>query len=145
MRSTIQIIPVAGLAATLGLASYMVAQLHAQAAVTKGDFTNAAVAEVLDAQGQLVLRGQFALSDEEDEDDVELKAALQPAGADNDATGEAEVEFSKDAPQQQEIEFSVRNLAVGTPVRFVIDGQVVGQASVDRRGRARLEIDLPVR
>ena len=145
MESRTQIIPVAGLAATLGLAAYMVTQLHAQATVTAGDFTNAAIAEVYDGQGQMVLRGQFALSDEEDEDDVERKAVLQAAGADTDAAGDAEVEFSKSAPEQQEIEFSVRNLAAGTPVRFVIDNQVVGQASVDRRGRARLEIDLPVR
>jgi hypothetical protein len=144
MGNTIQVIPVTGLAATLGLAAYMVTQLHAQATVTAGDFTNAAIAEVYDGQGQIVLRGQFALSDEDD-DDVERKAALRPAGADTDAAGEAEVEFAKSAPAQQEIEFAVRNLGVGTMVRFVIDNQVVGEASVDRRGRAKLEIDLPVR
>jgi hypothetical protein len=45
-------------------------------------------------------------------------------------------------PAQQEIEYSVRNLAAGTSVTFLIDGQVIGQASVDRRGRAELEIDV---
>lgn len=145
MGSRIQIIPVAGLAATLGLAAYMVTQLHAQQApVTAGNFTNAALAEVYDGQGQIVLRGQFALTDEDD-DDVERTAALRPAGADPDATGDAEVEFAKSAPAQQEIEFSVRNLAAGTVIRFVIDNQVIGEAAVDRRGRAKLEIDLPVR
>src|SRR5688572_10571219 len=94
MGHRIQIIPVAGMAATLGLAAYMVTQLHAQATVTAGDFTNAAMAEVYDGQGQIVLRGQFALSDDDD-DDVERKAALRPAGADTDAAGEAEVEFAK--------------------------------------------------
>lgn len=143
MGNTIQLIPVAGLAATLGLAAYMVAQLHAQATVA-GDFTNAATAEVYDGQGQIVLRGQFALSDEDD-DDIERKAALRPAGADSDAAGEAEVEFAKSTPVQQEIEFSVRNLGAGTVVRFVIDNQVVGEATVDRRGRAKLELDLPAR
>jgi hypothetical protein len=145
MGNRIQIIPVAGLAATLGLAAYMVTQLHAQqATVSAGDFTNAAIAEVYDGQGQVVLRGQFALSDEDD-DDIERKAALRPAGADSDAAGEAEVEFAKSTPVQQEIEFSVRNLGAGTVVRFVIDNQVVGEATVDRRGRAKLDIDLPAR
>ena len=77
-------------------------------------------------------------------DDVERKAALQPAGADADAAGEAEVEFAKNAPTQQEIEFSVHNLAAGTSVTFLIDGQVIGRAAVDRRGRAGLEIDVPL-
>jgi hypothetical protein len=146
MGNRIQIIPVAGLAATLGLTAYMVTQLHAQqpAPVTAGDFTNAAVAEVYDGQGQVVLRGQFALTDEDD-DDIERKAVLRPAGAAADVTGEAEVEFAKTTPMLQEIEFSVRNLGTGTVVRFVIDNQVLGEATVDRRGRAKLDIDLPVR
>jgi hypothetical protein len=139
-----QIIPIAGLVATVAFAVYMVMQLHAQKAVPATDFTHAAIAEVHDAQGQIVLKGQFATADEPDEDDVERKAALQPAGTDADAAGEAEVEFVKSAPALQEIEFSVRNLAAGTSVTFLIDGQVVGQASVDRRGRAELEVDVPI-
>lgn len=142
MNNPRQIIPIAGLVGSAGLAVYMVTQLHAQATQPAGDFTNAAVAEVQDGQGQLVLRGQFAVAAEQDDDDVERKAALQPTGNDADAAGEAEVEFSKSAPAQQEIEFSVRNLAAGTSVTFLIDGQVIGQASVDRRGRAELEIDV---
>jgi hypothetical protein len=137
-------IPIAGLAGTLALAVYMVTQLHAQTTVPAADFTNAAIAEVQDGQGQIVLRGQFAVADEQDDDDVERKAALQAAGTDTDAAGEAEVEFAKSAPAQQEIEFSVRNLAAGTSVTFLIDGQVIGQASVDRRGRAELEVDVPM-
>jgi hypothetical protein len=62
------------------------------------------------------LRGHFAAANEQD-DDIERKAALQPTGADTDATGEAEVELAKSAPTQQEIEFSVRNLAAGTSAR----------------------------
>jgi hypothetical protein len=81
--------------------------------------------------------------DEQDEDDVERKAALQAVGSDGDAVGEAEIEFSKSAPAQQEIEFSVRNLAAGSSVGFFIDGHVIGHATVDRRGRAELEIDVP--
>jgi hypothetical protein len=144
MSNTRQIISIAGLAGTLALAVYMVTQLHAQTTVPAADFTNAASAEVQDSQGQIVLRGQFAVADEQDDDDVERKAALQPAGTDTDAAGEAEVEFAKSAPAQQEVEFSVRNLAAGTSVTFVIDGQVIGQASVDRRGRAELEVDVPM-
>ena len=143
MSNTRQIVPIAGLAGTLALAVYMVTLLHAQTTVPAADFTNAAIAEVEDSQGQIVLRGQFAVADEQDDDDVERKAALQPAGTDTDAAGEAEVEFAKSAPAQQEVEFSVRNLAAGTSVTFLIDGHVIGQASVDRRGRAELEVDVP--
>ena len=139
MSSKRQIIPFAGLFGTVAFAVYMVIQLHGQATLPTGDFT---IAEVQDAQGQIVLRGQFGIADEQDEDDVERKAALQPAGTDADAAGEAEVEFSKSAPTEQEIEFSVRNLAAGTSVTFLIDGHVIGQASVDRRGRAELEMEV---
>ena len=99
--------------------------------------------EIRDAQGRGVLQGQFVASPE-DEDDIEREAPLKPTGIDPDAAGEAEVEWPKTGGPQ-EIEFSVRNLAAGTVIRFVIDNQVVGEASVDRRGRAKLEIDLPVR
>jgi hypothetical protein len=144
MSNTRQIIPLAGLAGTFAFSVYMVTQLHAQTAATAIDFTNAAIAEVQDGQGQIVLRGQFAVVDEQDDDDVERKAALQAAGTDADAAGEAEVEFAKSAPAKQEIEFSVRNLAAGTSVTFLIDGQAIGQASVDRRGRAKLDVDVPL-
>ena len=94
MSNARQMIPIGGLAGTFAVAVYMVTQLHAQTAAPAFDFTNAAVAEVHDAEGQIVLRGQFAVVDEQDnDDDVERKAALQAAGADADAVGEAEVEF----------------------------------------------------
>jgi hypothetical protein len=144
MSNTRQMIPIAGLLGTIALAVYMVARLHAQATVPAVDFTNAASAEVQDAQGQILLRGEFAAADEDDEDEVERKASLQPAGTDTDAAGEVEVEFAKIAPVEQEIEFSVRNLSHGAPVRFFIDGHLIGQASVDRRGRAKLDVDVPV-
>ena len=144
MNKARRIIPLAGLAATAGLAVYMVTRLHAQASVPAHDFTNAAIAEVQDGQGQIVLRGEFAIAAEQDDDDVERKAVLRAAGNDTDAAGEAEVEFAKTRPGRQEVEFSVRNLAAGTSVTFLIDGQLIGEASVDRRGRAELEIDVPV-
>ena len=120
MSDTRQIIPITGLAITVAFAACMVATMHAQTTVVSGDFTNAGVAEVHDAQGQVLLRGQFNVSDEQDDDDVERKADLRPAGTDSDAAGEAEVEIPKAAPGQQEIEFSVDNLAAGTSVTFLI-------------------------
>ena len=144
MSDARQMIPLAGLAGTLAFAVYMVTHLHAQTTVPAVDFTNAAIAEVQDGQGHVVLRGSFAVAEEQDEDDVERTAALQPAGTNTVAAGEAEVEFAKSAPSKQEIEFSVHNLEAGTAVTFLIDGHVIGQASVDRRGRAELEVDVPM-
>jgi hypothetical protein len=141
MNNARQIIPIAGFLATAAFALYMVTQLHAQPAMPAVDFTKAAIAEVQDAQGQIVLRGEFALVDEQDDDDVERKASLQAVGANAEAAGEAEVEFAKDAPAKQEIEFSVRNLPAGT-VTFFVDGQAIGQASVDRSGRADIDVEV---
>jgi hypothetical protein len=137
-----QLIPIAGLLATMALAVYMVVQLSGQAAGA-GNFTNAAVAEVRNAQGQVVLHGQFIMSDEED-DDIERKAALTPTGVDSDAAGEAEVEFPKAAPTTQEIEFSVRGLQAGATFTFVIDGQEVATATTDREGTAEVELDVRI-
>ena len=136
-----QMIPAAGLLATMAVAVYMVVQLNGQAAHPTADFTNAALAEVRNAQGQVILSGQFQLIQEED-DDVERKATLLATGVDADATGEAEIEFSKSAPAEQEIEFSVRNLAAGTVLTFVIDGTDVATATADRRGRAEVELEV---
>ena len=134
-----QIFPIAGLFATMAAATYMVVQLHAQSQPA-GDFSNAATAEVRDMQGQVILRGQFAAVAEED-DDLERKAPLAAAGADSGPRGEAEIEVDKGDVSRQEIEFSVVDLAPGTRVTFVIDGQIVGQATANGRGRAELEID----
>lgn len=138
-----QIIPIAGLVATMGLAAYMVVQLSAQTPATlTGDFTNAAVAEVRDAQSRTVLQGQFAAVEEED-DDTERKAALKPTGVDADASGEAEVEFAKTGTvTAQEIEFSAKGLEPGATFTFVVDGQVVATATADRRGNADVELDV---
>lgn len=135
-----QIVPAAGLLATMVFATYMVIDIRGQGTAT-GDFTNAAIAEVRDAQGQVVLRGQFVLLDEDD-DDIERRAKLEATGVDADAAGEAEVEFSKARPSEQEVEFSVRNLPAGSALTFVIDGVDVATASADRRGRAEVEVDV---
>ena len=135
-----QIYPAAGLLATIAVAGYMVVRLDAQIQ-SSGNFANAAVAEVKDAQGQVVLSGSFQPMAEAD-DDVERKAVLTPTGVDTDAEGEAEVEFSKAAPAEQEVEFSVRNVAPRGKVTFSIDGVDVGSATADARGRAELEINV---
>ena len=143
MKDKRQAITVGGLVATLAAAVYMVVQLNGQERVPAGNFTNAATAEVRDGQGQVVLRGQFVLEDEED-DDTERKATLQPTGVDADAAGDAEVEFANAAPARQEIEFSVRNLQAGVAFTFVIDGVDVATATADGRGRAEVEVDVPL-
>jgi hypothetical protein len=141
MRDKRQIIPAAGLLATCAAAGYMVVQLSGQASPATGDFTNAAVAEVRDAQGQVILMGRFQLVEDEN-DDVERKAAFAPTGGVGGATGEAEVEFSKAAPAEQEIEFSVRNLPAGAVLTFLIDGAAVATVTTDTRGRAEAELDV---
>ena len=135
-----QLIPIAGFIAIVAVAMYMVARLDAQAPVLKGNFSNAAVAEVRNSQAQVILRGEFAAV-EEDDDDIERKATLAPSGSDSDAVGEAEVETTKDTPAQQEIEFSIRNVEPGAVYTFMIDGQDVGTATADQRGRAELEVE----
>ena len=141
MKDKRQMIPAVGLLATAVAAVYMVVRLNGQTTVPNADFTNAAFAEVRDAQGQVVLRGQFQVADEDD-DDVERKAVLASTGVDADATGEAEVEFSKDAPATQEVEFSIRNVSPNTAFTFVIDGTAVATATADGRGRAEVELDV---
>jgi hypothetical protein len=141
MKDKRQMIPVAGLLVTVVAVVYMVVQLSGQTASSTGDLTNAAIAEVRDAQGQIILSGPFQPVDEDD-DDIERKATLAPTGVDTDATGEAEVEFSKAAPANQEVEFSVRNVAAGAVLTFVIDGTEVARATADKHGRAEVELDV---
>jgi hypothetical protein len=140
--NTRQIIPLAGLLATMAAAVYMVVQLNAQTGSVTADFTNASVAEVRDAQGQVVLSGRFETTADEGDDDFERKAVLGSTAVDADAAGEAEVEFSKKAATKQEVEFSVRNLAPGGVLTFVIDGTEIGTATCDERGRAEIEVDV---
>jgi hypothetical protein len=141
MKDKRQFIPAAGLLATVVAAVYMVVQLSGQTITPTGDFTNAAVAEVRNAQGQVVLSGQFQRVDEED-DDVERKAILAATSVHAEAAGEAEVEFTKEGLAEQELEFSVRNLPPNAAFTFVIDGTEVATTSTDPRGRAEVELDV---
>lgn len=142
MKNKRQMAPVAGLLAVVTVAVYMVIQLNGQGQTgATGNFTNAAVAEVRDAGGQVVLQGHFIVSDEDD-DDIERKAVLKPTGGDADAAGEAEVEYARATPATQEVEFSVRGLQPGAAFTFVIDGQAVATATADKGGKAEVELDV---
>ena len=141
MKNKMQVIPAVGLLCTVAVVGYMVVQLNAQSTAPSGDLTQASIAEVRDAQGQVVLRGQFAVAEEED-DDIERKATLTQTGVDTDAAGEAEVEFAKAAPTVQEVEFAARNLQPGATFTFVIDGQDLATATADRGGKAEIELEV---
>ena len=140
MRTRRQWIPIAGLVATIVGAAYVVVQLDGQTPPT-GDFRNAATAQVRDAQGRVVLQGQFTAPVDED-GGLERVATLTQTGVDADAAGEAEVEFAKTNPTEQEVEFSVSNLAAGMPVTFVIDGVDVASATTDQQGQAEVELEV---
>ena len=78
----------------------------------------------------------------EEDGGLERLAILAPAGADTDAKGEAELEFTSATPIEQEVEFSVQNLAPAARFVFVIDGIEVATATTDRNGRAEVELDI---
>jgi hypothetical protein len=141
MSTKQQWIPLAGLAGTIAIAIYAVVQLNGQAQAPIADFTSAAMAQVRDARGQTVLQGQFGDPVAED-DGLERRAILSPPGRDTDAAGEAEVEYKKSGATIQEVEFTVHNLQPDSGFVFAIDGTAVANAKTDRRGRAKVEIDV---
>jgi hypothetical protein len=101
---------------------------------------------VRDAQNRVVLNGQFAPvpADEADEDEIERVATMQPTGVDNDASGEAEIEFFRENPPSQEVEFSGRNLERGVMYSLTVDGQQIASAAADANGRVEVEVDVPI-
>ena len=133
-----QWIALGGFFGTLAIVVYVVVGLNAQAPA--GNFSEAQLAEVRDAQGQVILSGTFALVPEDD-DDIERKATLAPTGIDPDASGEAEVEVPKAAGSAQEVEFSITNVHPDTTYTFLIDGQPVATAKADRKGKAEAEVE----
>ena len=143
MSTTRQWIPLGGLAVTIALSIYAVVQLDGQAQAPAADFTNAAMAQVRDAQGQIVLHGQFMAPVEED-GGLERRATLAAAGSDKDAAGEAEIEYAKSGATKQEVEFTVHNLPPNADFVFAIDGTDVGSKKTDRRGRAKIELDVQI-
>ena len=141
MNNSVQTISIAGLVTTMAFAAFSIVQLDGTAAnQVTGDFRNAAMAEVRDAQGQTLLRGTFAVAESDDAGEVERVAKLEGANTSVTATGEAEVEYESDSPTVQEVEFTVTGMTAGTEVTFVIDGAVVTTAKADNRGRVNVEI-----
>jgi hypothetical protein len=109
---------------------------------TAFDFTQAALAEVKNAQGQAVLTGKFAVTPDDD-DEVERKATLTATSVDADASGEAEIELSGTGDnRKQEVEFSVHNVQPGGTFTLVIDGRSWMTATADERGRIEIERDV---
>jgi hypothetical protein len=143
----------AGLCLVLLLTGSAAAPLQAQTRRVTADFTHASVAEVRDAQGQVVLRGEFVIGlededeneDADDEDDdateIERSAVLLATGSDADATAVAEVEVDG---SKQEIEFSVERVEPGATFTFLIDGVELGTKRASRRGRVELELEVPI-
>ena len=115
---------------------YMVVQLNGQGTALTGNFTNAAAPKCGMHRGKSCFRDSSSLA-EEDDDDTERKAALEPTGIDADAAGEAEVEFCKAAPATQEIEFSVSGLQPGATFTFVDRRAGVATATADRVARLK--------
>ena len=141
MTNTRQWIPIGGLVATIAAAAYGVVHLQGQTQAPTANFTKATTVQVKNAQGQVVLQGEFTAPVDED-GDLERRATLAPTGVDADAAGEAEVEFAKANATSQEVEFSVQNVQAGASFTFVIDGIDVASATSDRRGRADVELDV---
>jgi hypothetical protein len=143
-RQVITKVALVMVAAATGVTALVSAQTPAPAPEQGVDYTNAAVAEVRNAQGQVVLTGKFAVVDEDD-DDIERKAPLTSTGIDTDAVGEAEVEVDRTGnPRRQEVEFSVKNVQPGAVFTFVIDGKVFATVTADAKGRAAHEQDVPL-
>jgi hypothetical protein len=147
MRPSHELIPIATLAASIGLSAYMVVQLNAQAAVpTPNDVRNATTVEVRDAQNRVVLSGQFAAAaaDDGDKGNVERVAAMTRTGADTDAAGEAEIEFQQQGATVQEVEFDGENLDSNARFTLLIDGQEVATATSDADGDVEIEVEVPI-
>jgi hypothetical protein len=134
--------PIAVIVAVIAVTGYAVARFNGQQAIPSADFRNAATAEIRDSTGKVVLRGTFMLVEEED-DDIERKAALAPTTG-GDVVGEAEVEFATEMPADQEVEFAARGLTVGATYTLVVDGREVASVAADPRGRIAIEINVPL-
>ena len=141
MGTTRQWIPIGGLLVVLFGAVYAAAEMNERTQAPAGDYTKAVTAQVKDAQGQVLLQGQFGAPVDED-GGLERRATLQPAVAGSNADGEAEVEHAKTGATMQEVEFTVRRLQPGISVTFVIDGNDIATVTTDRGGRAEVELDV---
>jgi hypothetical protein len=134
--------------ATTGLAAiaalYFGSAAGAQSAAPPPvDLRNAAVAEMRDGQGQVILKGDFTSVDEDD-DDTERKAVLKAVSANAKGSGNAEIEFAKAGAKEQEVEFAGRDLTPGASYVLAIDGHEVATATTDKSGRLEIEVKVPL-
>ncbi len=137
-------IAAAGLAATAAVAVAMVINLSGnQTANISGDFRNATTAEIRDAQGKVLLRGNFT-SVGNDADNVERLAKLTATPDGGQASGDAELEYKTAEPNTQEIEFEVAGVPARAILTLVLDGRDVISATADDKGRAEAEFDVPI-
>lgn len=134
---------IAGSAATIVAALSLASSLGAQApAAPAADLRNAGAAEVRTADGQAVMRGDFTNVDEDDED-TERKAMLKAVDG-GKGSGDAEVEFARNQPKEQEVEFLGRGLNPGAEYTLLIDGHEVAKATANKRGRVEIEVSVPL-
>ena len=144
MKAPVTMIATAGFVATAAIAAAMVIHFSGQQQSNiSGDFRNAGTAEVRDAQGQVLLRGTFAQV-AGDEDEVERKAALTATAPGSQASGDAEVEYRKDDPNIQEIEFQVSGVPARAVLTLVLDGTDIVSATANDKGRAEAEVNVAV-
>ena len=144
MKTKVEKIAVAALTTTMAIAVGMVIHVSGQpTAQVNGDFRNAVTAEVRDSQGQVLLRGTFAPV-AGDDDAVERQAALTAAADGGQATGDAEIEYSKSEPNVQEIEFEVSGVPARAILTLVLDGRDVISATANDKGRAEAEFNVPL-
>lgn len=125
----------AAIVAVLGCGAYWSVQVRGQARAGAVPVT----AEVRDAVGQVILRGQFQ-PDEEDGDE-EWRAPLQPTGIDTDAAGVVEVELSRTNPADRDVEFSLANVQGESAYTLAIDGQDLVTVRVGPGGRVGVDLD----
>jgi hypothetical protein len=130
--------------ATVAVAVGMLVHLEGQKrSEVSADFRNAAVAEIRDSQGAVLLRGNFTAA-AGDDDEIDRKAALTATEHGGAATGNAEVEYRKDGATTQEVEFQVRQAPPHAVLTLVIDGTTVINTTADEQGRAEAEADVAV-
>ena len=143
MKTTTRKLSVAAAIVATGIVAVTAVQLNGERTIQlTGDFRNAAAAEVVDAQGQPLLRGTFVAVDGDDKGEVERLAKLAPMVAGSTASGEAEVEYQADAPTTQEIELKATGIPAGAQVSLVIDGTSIATATADKNGKVEVELEV---
>lgn len=121
--------------AVLSTAAYWSVQVRGQAPAGAMPVT----AEIRDAVGQVILRGQFAPDD--DDDDDEWRAVLEGTGADADAAGVVQVERSRTNQADSDVEFSLANVPGETAYTLAIDGVDLVTVRVGAGGRVSVDLD----